>query len=137
MLFITKKWLGEEEGCSSPGGAVIASESLTLDSFRGLFLIAGLSSSSALVVYLCVFVYDNRGILTSTSSFKKKICDLLRVFCEEKGRVLLSTATEERRVAQSQEGMFSQDDGFSTTEPATPIHDNHIELVQMDQHSLF
>lgn len=142
MLFITKKWLGEEEGCSSPGGAVIASESLTLDSFRGLFLIAGLSSSSALVVYLCVFMYDNRGILTSTCSFKKKICDLARVFCKEKGRDLLSTAADgrgrgERGVAQSQEGMFSHDDGFSTTEPATPMHDNHIELVQMDQRSLF
>ncbi|XP_042029533.1 glutamate receptor 2.7-like [Salvia splendens] len=132
MLVITRKWLGDEEGCSSPGGAVIASESLTLDSFRGLFLIAGLSSSSALVVYLCVFMYDNRCILTSTCSFKKKICDLARVFCKEKGRDLLSTAADgrgrgERGVAQSQEGMFSQDDGFSTTEPATPIHDNHIQ----------
>ncbi|XP_042027299.1 glutamate receptor 2.3-like [Salvia splendens] len=142
MLVITRKWLGEEEGCNSSDGAVIASESLTLDSFRGLFLIAGLSSSSALVVYLCVFMYDNRCILTSTCSFKKKICDLGRVFCKEKGRDLLSTAADsrgrgERGVAQSQEGMFSQDDGFSTTEPATPMHDNHIELVQIDQHSLF
>ncbi|KAH6773306.1 hypothetical protein C2S51_011710 [Perilla frutescens var. frutescens] len=133
MLRITNPWLGEE-GCTSSDGTVMTSESLNLDSFRGLFLIAGLSSSSALLAFLSIFMCENWCILTSTTPIKQKIYGLARVFHQAKDSVLSSTEATTPgpggiEMAQSpaisiscQEGMFSQDEGYSTTEPATPIH---------------
>ncbi|KAG8380248.1 hypothetical protein BUALT_Bualt07G0173500 [Buddleja alternifolia] len=81
---VSNKWFGEEDGCPSSDGQVITSESLTLDSFKGLFLIAGLSSSSALAIFLCGFLYENRVIFASDASIRQKLSALYRVFDEEK-----------------------------------------------------
>ncbi|KAG8380246.1 hypothetical protein BUALT_Bualt07G0173300 [Buddleja alternifolia] len=132
---ISKKWFGEEDGCPSSDGQVITSESLTLDSFKGLFLIAGLSSSSALAIFLCGFLYENRVIFASDASIRQKLSALFRVFDEEKdsssSKTLIRSRTEIAvTAAQSpaisisyhNEGIFWQDEGLSVTEPVTPIH---------------
>ncbi|KAL0354397.1 UNVERIFIED_CONTAM: Glutamate receptor 2.7 [Sesamum radiatum] len=132
---ISNKWLGEE-GCRDTDAAVKTSnsKSLTLDSFKGLFLISWLSSSSALAIFLSIFFYENRVLLTSDASIKQKLYALARAFDEEKDILSskASTTPTPRGIAAAQspaisisyqhEEVFSQDEGFSTTEPGTPIH---------------
>lgn len=39
------------------------SNRLDLDSFKGLFLIAGMTSVAALLIYMAMIVYENRQVL--------------------------------------------------------------------------
>ncbi|KAL8458841.1 hypothetical protein ACS0TY_036375 [Phlomoides rotata] len=74
MVRISRKWF-KEEGCraSDGDGTVTISESLDVDTFKGLFLIAGLSSAAALAVFSSIFLYENRDVLTSSASLKQKL----------------------------------------------------------------
>ncbi|KAG6428780.1 hypothetical protein SASPL_106817 [Salvia splendens] len=67
MDLITRRWFRPHEACYADG-----LESLDLDRFTGLFLIAWLSSSTALAVFFSRFFYENRHILASSASVKKK-----------------------------------------------------------------
>ncbi|KAK4427472.1 Glutamate receptor 2.7 [Sesamum alatum] len=137
LMRISNKWLGEE-GCRDNDATVMTSKSLTLDSFKGLFLIAGLSSSSALAIFLCIFFYENRVLLASDASIKQKLSALARVFDEKEILSSKASRTPTPRGAeagqspaisisyQHEEVFSSQDEGFSTTEPGTPIHHNAI-----------
>ncbi|KAL2243127.1 UNVERIFIED_CONTAM: Glutamate receptor 2.7 [Sesamum indicum] len=131
LMRISNKWLGEE-GCRDSDATGKTSKSLTLDSFKGLFLISLLSSSSALAIFLSIFFYENRVLLASDASIKQKIYALARVFDEEKD-ILSSKASRTPRgipaaqspaisISYQHEEVFSQDEGFSITEPGTPIH---------------
>ncbi|PIN11777.1 Glutamate-gated kainate-type ion channel receptor subunit GluR5 [Handroanthus impetiginosus] len=135
MERIKRQWFGEEEGGPNSHRTGSPSKSLTLDSFRGLFLIAGLSSSSALVIFLSKFFYQNRDILASDASIKRRLSVLAKVFDEEEDISSSAVAKESTTpgeitdsaqspisISYQNEGMFSQDEGFSTTEPGTPIH---------------
>ncbi|KAL1539478.1 glutamate receptor 2.8-like [Salvia divinorum] len=109
MEKISRKWF-REGGCRGSDGttATVNSKRLSAGSFKGLFLVAGLSSSFALAVFLSGFVYENRGILSSTASTKHKIHALARAFYQKEeglGRGRVSAASQEA---------FSQDEG--------PIH---------------
>lgn len=59
---IEKAWIGLKKTCpdSSPS---LSSNSLSLESFWGLFLIAGISSFSALTIYIAIFIYEHRDAL--------------------------------------------------------------------------
>ncbi|XP_042019763.1 glutamate receptor 2.8-like [Salvia splendens] len=132
MVRITKKWLGDEKDCPNANGALRSSQRLNLDSFKGLFVIAGVSSTLALAIFLSRFLYENRYLLESTASVKEKLLGLARIFSREKDESLSSkeTRSPDREVGVSaaaspamsipcekyQEGMFSQDEGFSTVE---------------------
>ncbi|KAG6428087.1 hypothetical protein SASPL_112336 [Salvia splendens] len=88
LVRITKKWLGDEKDCPIGNGALSSSQRLSLDSFRGLFVIAGMSSTLALVVFLSRFLYENRCLLESTASIKEKLLKLATVFTWEKDESL-------------------------------------------------
>ncbi|XP_057504685.1 glutamate receptor 2.9-like [Actinidia eriantha] len=144
MTGIERKWFGDEADCLEQDGTRVISDSLTLDSFKGLFLVAGISSVSSLVLFVSIFLHENRDILASNASIWQKIKALTKNFDEEKEK-LSSDATNEGLAMPSAaadfpkspatsdyhnaEWVFSQDEGFSTTEPATPMHDT-IEIVQ-------
>ncbi|KAI7732455.1 hypothetical protein M8C21_001985, partial [Ambrosia artemisiifolia] len=51
MLNISNQWFGAAASCDQQNGAKVNSDRLRLDSFKGLFLIAGLSSTSALLLF--------------------------------------------------------------------------------------
>ncbi|KAA8540182.1 hypothetical protein F0562_024255 [Nyssa sinensis] len=136
---ISTKWFGDEAECPEQGGAVVTSNSLTVDSFKGLFLIAGVSLSSAFIIFLIIFLYENREILASDGSTWQKLTKIAKNFDEEKDNSDSSkntTMTAENTVPQnaipdgsqspaisiSHHGIFSQDEGFSA-EPQTPIHE--------------
>ncbi|PSS07257.1 Glutamate receptor 2.8 like [Actinidia chinensis var. chinensis] len=149
MIGVEKKWFGKEADCSEQEGTRVVSDSLTLGSFKGLFLVSGISSVSSLIIFVFMFLYVNKDILASNASIWQKIMAMAKTFDEEEenssstaskktltttsGGVVavpaadcpLSPATGDHHNAEC---VFSQDEGFSTTEPATPTHDT-IEIV--------
>ncbi|KAL3528514.1 hypothetical protein ACH5RR_007836 [Cinchona calisaya] len=149
MMRITKQWFGEETDCSEQTGAVATSDSLTVDSFKGLFLIAGLSSSLALATFLFTFFYENREVLVSEGSIVQKLSTMATIFDQKRNDSSSASkkhnAGDEAAAASNvvspgstpglattpaisyfhhQEGVFSHDESFSAaTEPGSPIHD--------------
>ncbi|CAM8898111.1 unnamed protein product [Rhodiola kirilowii] len=75
MVEIESKWFGRQANCST------SSSSIGLDSFWGLFLIAGCASVSALIIYAANFVYQHRQIMSSlTTSWWNKVVVMSRQF---------------------------------------------------------
>ncbi|KAH7858474.1 hypothetical protein Vadar_024217 [Vaccinium darrowii] len=120
----------------------ITSDSLNLESFTGLFLVASTSLISTLVIFLSTFLYNNRVILASNeSSIWQKLRAMSRAFDEEAEKS--SDASKKTKPAnevmvvpsdcpqspvtsnpQLVEWIFTNDDHvFTTTENNTPIHE--------------
>ena len=63
----------------------VASHSLGLNSFWGLFLIVGIAASAALLIFTAKFVYEHRRVLTTSSSDSetslwRRFLNLLRIY---------------------------------------------------------
>ncbi|KAJ7958444.1 Glutamate receptor [Quillaja saponaria] len=79
---IENKWFKNHTRCAS-SSTVNTSYSLDLDSFWGLFLIAGIASLSALILYMAMFFYRHKQVLRQfdpQDSIWNRICVLLRIF---------------------------------------------------------
>ena len=83
---LTKKWTGDGVDCSEQDAELQDFDKLTLASFKGLFFIAGLSSTYALVVFIFTFLYENKNILMSESSMHEKLTAIIRNFDEDKNK---------------------------------------------------
>ncbi|XP_071689160.1 glutamate receptor 2.7-like [Rutidosis leptorrhynchoides] len=145
MTNLSKKWFGDSDSCDQQNEATVTSDKLTLDSFKGLFLIAGLSSTSALVIFFLKFLYQNRLMLSSQDSVTQKLVAIAKSFDgfkdDESKRVSPDAALDEFvsadninnspaiSIIHQDEGFFSPDEGLLTTEPGTPVHDS-IELLE-------
>ncbi|KAJ9167613.1 hypothetical protein P3X46_019230 [Hevea brasiliensis] len=82
MKEIEQAWFGKQRNCPDPSTSV-SSNSLSLQSFWGLFLIAGIVSVSALMIFTAMFVYDQRQALMpsdSKASVWSRILYLFRIF---------------------------------------------------------
>ncbi|KAI3839715.1 hypothetical protein MKW98_010020 [Papaver atlanticum] len=78
-----KGWFKNQKSCADNKDPYGSSNSLTLGSFWILFLITGICSALAIIVFLTVFVYENKQILIDPSiSTRNKILNLLRKFSE-------------------------------------------------------
>ncbi|KAH0664267.1 hypothetical protein KY284_029198 [Solanum tuberosum] len=154
MNNIIQKWFGNETDCPQKDIMDITSDSLALDSFKGLFLIAGVSAGSALLLFFLNFLYQNREILATDDSIWKKFSAIAKVFVEEKdnsnvksenpfeGNVrqtaTLFAASEtfpevlpnlpfqslDIRISDCLGASPAPEVLFSTTEPGTPVHEN-------------
>ncbi|KAK6912455.1 Ionotropic glutamate receptor [Dillenia turbinata] len=62
MMKIEEKWFGQQYTCSEASSLSVSStsNSLGLDSFWGLFLIAGIASCSTLIIFMTSFLYNHR-----------------------------------------------------------------------------
>ncbi|PHU14980.1 hypothetical protein BC332_16185 [Capsicum chinense] len=137
-----QRYFGNETDCEQKDGMAIASDSLTLDSFKGLFLIAGVTAGSALLIFFLIFLYQNREILTTDDSILRKLSAIAKVFVEEKDKCssleilddgaksqpttpfAASPETLPNLPSQSPERTASPPyEGFSTTEPGTPVQE--------------
>ncbi|XP_058210512.1 glutamate receptor 2.2-like [Rhododendron vialii] len=154
MTRIKEKWFGEGATCAEQDGAKVISDSLTLDSFKGLFIVAAVASFSALILFLSIFLFENWDSLAShESSIREKLIAMAKTFHEEKdnssyasnrkiaigeGMAVLATATadcpQSPATSDSQlvEWIFSHGEGLSTTETSTPIHET-IEIVESSE----
>ncbi|KAJ9568551.1 hypothetical protein OSB04_004517 [Centaurea solstitialis] len=97
---ISDTWFNQDN-CTAQNGAVVTSGRLSLDSFKGLFLIAGLSSTSALIISILRFLYENKGMLASEGSILQKMYAIIRTFDEEKDQ---SSDKESKKTRDSLEG---------------------------------
>ncbi|GKC11653.1 hypothetical protein Tco_1008435 [Tanacetum coccineum] len=71
----------EAASCIQQREPTVTSERLSLDSFKGLFLIAGLSSTSALMIFIFKFLCNNGEILVSQgSSVSQKLVAIAKTF---------------------------------------------------------
>ncbi|KAK6787365.1 hypothetical protein RDI58_015890 [Solanum bulbocastanum] len=159
MNNIIQKWFGNGTDCPQKDETAITSDSLTLDSFKGLFLIAGVSAGSALLLFFLIFLYQNREILATDDSIGKKLCAIAKVFDlkrddsnsmskkpSEGNESLTATVFAESDASielspnlplQSPEigisdglGESPASEGFSTTEPRTPVHETMSGTIE-------
>ncbi|KAM3686050.1 hypothetical protein ACB098_11G170600 [Castanea mollissima] len=83
MNEIEKAYFGDHSNCSS-SNTQVSSGSLSLESFWGLFLIAGIASLSALIISFSMFLYKERQQIwisfDSNNSIWRRICHALRIF---------------------------------------------------------
>ncbi|KAG5601883.1 hypothetical protein H5410_033253 [Solanum commersonii] len=158
MNNIIQKWFGNETDCPKQDGMATAS-SLTFDSFKGLFLIAGVSAGSSLLLFFLIFLYQNREILATDDSIGKKLCAIAKVFDlkrddsnsmskkpSEGNESLTATVFAESDSSielspnlplQSPEigisdglGESPASEGFSTTETGTPVHETMSGTIE-------
>ncbi|CAK7354102.1 unnamed protein product [Dovyalis caffra] len=82
MKQIEDAWFGKKSSCPDSSTSV-SSNSISLDSFWGLFLIAGLAAFSALIIFVVMFVYRERRALRpsdSTASIWSRIKNFFTIF---------------------------------------------------------
>ncbi|RVW71727.1 Glutamate receptor 2.3 [Vitis vinifera] len=82
MAKIEQAWFGQNSSC--PGlNSSLSSDSIGVDSFWGLFLIAGVASSAALIIRMATFLYENTDTLVQLdppASVWRKIKALATLF---------------------------------------------------------
>ncbi|KAI3860907.1 hypothetical protein MKX03_033592 [Papaver bracteatum] len=89
MKRIRHAWFGNKRSCSDHESLQGSSYSLSLYSFRYLFIVVGVLSLIPLLADLQIFVYKNRTVLTSpNTSITRKIIKLVEKFNEEDERRL-------------------------------------------------
>ncbi|KAH7662084.1 glutamate receptor ionotropic plant protein [Dioscorea alata] len=79
---IDKKLYRNKTACPDQNN-MASSNSLTLDSFRGLFLLSGITTSMAIISSLLVFLLRNRQVLTemdSESSMLRRLITFVKLF---------------------------------------------------------
>ncbi|GJS00403.1 glutamate receptor 2.8-like protein [Tanacetum coccineum] len=128
MRNISNQWFGEPTSCDQQKEASLTSDRLSLESFKGLFIIAGLSSTSALLLFLCRFSYEVKDMLASQGSLGEKLSSIVKTFDVYKDRESKPTSPAISPY-HDDAGFFSSDEGFSTTEPGTPFHET-IQVVE-------
>ncbi|KAK3411174.1 hypothetical protein EUGRSUZ_J03149, partial [Eucalyptus grandis] len=84
MNLITTAWFGDQDKCSEEDTTTATSNRLTLDSFKGLFIITALSSTSALFIFFINFFCESRHILASQEPVKQKVVAIARTFNKKK-----------------------------------------------------
>ncbi|XP_062098386.1 glutamate receptor 2.7-like [Humulus lupulus] len=85
MKAIEELWFKKDTNCVDPNNK-FSSNSLGLESFWGLFLIAGVASSLALVIYAVMFLYEQRNLLMNSDaepSVWRRIAAIFRTFDEK------------------------------------------------------
>ncbi|KAI9377956.1 hypothetical protein POPTR_018G012700v4 [Populus trichocarpa] len=82
---IEDAWLGTQSSCQESSTSV-SSNSLSLKSFWGLFLITGIASISALMIFTTIFVYEHRAVLLQPSDLRattwSRVLVLFRIFIQ-------------------------------------------------------
>ena len=89
MQRIEDAWFGEQSKCPERSSS-ISSSILDLDSFWGLFAIAGAVSAAGFLSYIAMFFHENRHILVasdSDASLRSKMLMLLREFSKKDPKV--------------------------------------------------
>ncbi|KAI3775176.1 hypothetical protein L1987_49745 [Smallanthus sonchifolius] len=121
MMNITNQWFVEAASCDQQNGAKVNSG----DSFKGLFLIAGLSSTSAILIFVFMFLYQNREILASRDSVSRKLAIMAKtfdMFKDDESRKTNPEATVEEFSNDGSPGILD--------EPGIPAHDT-IQVLEI------
>ncbi|CAN6539668.1 unnamed protein product [Malus baccata var. baccata] len=141
---IEEKWFKKNESCSNSNTAE-SSNTLSLDSFRGLFIVAGVASSLAILIFTAMFLYEHSHILTradTEASFWTRIHEILRVYY---GKDLTSDISRKSTLQDSDHGIAATESppnsscpprsSSSSPDSAGP-HIVHQELVETPNSSV-
>ncbi|CAI9772308.1 unnamed protein product [Fraxinus pennsylvanica] len=82
MVEIERTWFGEKTKCPDSSTS-LSSNSIGLECFWGLFLIAGIAAVSALIIYIIMFLREHWNVLRHSdpnSSMRSKLLELFRRF---------------------------------------------------------
>ncbi|KAA8521442.1 hypothetical protein F0562_012105 [Nyssa sinensis] len=115
MVEIEKAWFGEQSSCPDPN-SLVSSNSLGVESFWGLFLIAGVASISALIIYTALFLYEHRHVLGPKTSIWKKTVEVARHFDQKD----LSSHTFRKGELQDRNGINGMEASPNSNPPPTP-----------------
>ncbi|MCL7024061.1 hypothetical protein MKW94_011546 [Papaver nudicaule] len=158
MIAIEKTWFGNQVDClEQRGGANLSSDSLSLDSFLGLFFIAGFTSVSAFLISVIIFLRENKNILASQLPVRQKLESLCKEFDKKKKQKNVkpiapaltvdlsdvtgnsgSTAQTDHQqnsfttiICRSPDVISQLDQGLSSTEPSSPDrqHPSPVEIT--------
>ncbi|KAI3974040.1 hypothetical protein MKX01_026437 [Papaver californicum] len=117
-----------KKSCADDKDPYVSSNSLTLGSFWILFLITGICSALAIIVFLSVFIYENKQILIDPSTTtRKKILNLLRKFCEHDENRLITYfehCNDQNKVVDS--GVHATEISIDTRDSSRRIHDSPV-----------
>ncbi|CAN6690607.1 unnamed protein product [Malus baccata var. baccata] len=116
MKAIEDKWFKKNESCSN-SDTVQSSNTLSLDSFRGLFVVAGVASSLAILIFTAMFLYEHSHILTradTEASFWTRIHEILRVYY---GKDLTSDISKKSALQDSDHGIAAAESSPSSSCP--------------------
>lgn len=78
MSSIERKWFGDADGCAAQGNP-FTSDSLSFDSFWGLFLVTGATSLLCCALHLLIFVVANRRRIWAASRSRMPWRSRLRI----------------------------------------------------------
>ncbi|XP_021805273.1 glutamate receptor 2.7-like [Prunus avium] len=116
MKEIENKWFAGDATCSDTKPTISDSNSLGLDSFWGLFLIAGVSSSLSLIIFAASFCYRHwHMFMTTGASAWKRIKVMLRIFDQKD----LSSHTFRKTGSQDRKYMYNAG-SIATSVEASP-----------------
>ncbi|CAN6539666.1 unnamed protein product [Malus baccata var. baccata] len=144
MEAIEDKWFKKNESCSNSNTAE-SSNTLSLDSFRGLFIVSGVASSLAILIFTAMFLYEHSHILThvdTEASFWTRIHEILRVYY---GRDLTSDIYRKSTLQDSDHGIATTESppnsscpprSSSSSPDSTGPHIVHQELVETPNSSV-
>ncbi|KAL6196321.1 hypothetical protein ACLB2K_031936 [Fragaria x ananassa] len=122
IMNIEEKWFKKENNCKNSGTDKLYSSSLGLESFWILFLIAGVASILALLIFAASFLHKYKKVLTtsdSSASKWKRIRTMLKIFNDkERNR---SNTEEKVVVAPDDEVNASPSNNFSYTNQQTSV----------------
>ncbi|KAF5189174.1 Glutamate receptor 2.2 [Thalictrum thalictroides] len=130
MNTIDEAWFGKQVCSEQDEESNIFSESLTLEDFKGLFFIAGAASSVAFLIFLSIFLFEHRNILTSEGSISQKLSSLAKQFNNEKH---ISTRGSKKIYPSSCRTTTKEhidDAGYDASFPQGPI--TNVSLRQED-----
>ncbi|GFZ04379.1 glutamate receptor 2.8 [Actinidia rufa] len=131
MIGVEKKWFGKEADCSEQEGTRVVSDSLTLDSFKGLFLISGISSVYSLIIFVFMFLYVNKDILASNASIWQKIMAMAKTFDEEEENS--SSTASKKTLTTTSGGVVAVPAADCPLSPATGDHHNAECVFSQDE----
>ncbi|PRQ31836.1 putative periplasmic binding protein-like I [Rosa chinensis] len=103
IMNIEDEWMKKENNCKDPSTEKFYSNSLGLESFWGLFLIAGVASVFALLIFATSFLHKHKQVLMSSDSRAskwKRIRTIFKIFNEkELSSHTLKSSRHEARIA--------------------------------------
>ncbi|KAK9207763.1 hypothetical protein WN944_000109 [Citrus x changshan-huyou] len=116
MKEIEGAWFKKDSSCPD-ASTVVSSLSLGLNSFWGLFLIAGIAAILALIIFLAVFVHQHGNVLkNSESSLLSRIRIFLKIFVSRD----LSAHTFKDKCGIQVHGMGATEASPDSRYPASP-----------------
>uniref|UniRef100_A0A0V0GZ49 Putative ovule protein n=1 Tax=Solanum chacoense TaxID=4108 RepID=A0A0V0GZ49_SOLCH len=138
MVQIERAWFGES--ICSDSGTSLSSNSLGLDSFWGLFVMAVIAAVLALVIFLTKFIHEHWHIIRrSNLSLRERTRILARkfdtkdyschTFKKSELRDVLADSTHDLDCSRSPHGNLSSLPSPRTTGPPSPSNSSHTDQM--------